>query len=110
MFGPGGARPRNETMIGIVEDHRAGHMGPGIWVGPICPVPPIAPSGFCAHPAIARDPGRASGRARRDARSRSKAQRVWNRNVKVHGVGKLWHQIRREALETSNAMIRSGAD
>ena len=48
-------------MIGFIGDHRAEYG-----VEPICRVLPIAPSTFYEHLAIARDPDRASDRAKRD--------------------------------------------
>ena len=49
-------------MITFIEDHREVHG-----VEPICRALPIAPSTFYAHAAIARDPDRASDRAKQDA-------------------------------------------
>jgi hypothetical protein len=73
-------------MIGFIDDHRAEYG-----VEPICRVLPIAPSTFYEHQAVARDPARASDRAKRDEVLRSEVQRVWDQNFKVYGVRKVWH-------------------
>ena len=73
-------------MIGFIDDHRAEYG-----VEPICRVLPIAPSTFYEHLAVARDPDRASDRAKRDAVLQREVQRVWDQNFKVYGVRKVWH-------------------
>ena len=72
-------------MIGFISDHRAEYG-----VEPICRVLPIAPSTFYEHLAIARDPDRASDRAKRDEVLRPEVQRVWDQNFKVYGVRKVF--------------------
>ncbi len=73
-------------MIGFIDDHRAEYG-----VEPICRVLPIAPSTFYEHLIVARDPARASDRAKRDAALRQEVQRVWDQNFKVYGLRKVWH-------------------
>ena len=92
-------------MIGTIDDHRAEYG-----VEPICRALPIVPSTFHEHLAVARDPDRASARAKRDAVLRPEVQRVWDQNFKVYGVRKVWHQVRREgfgvALCTVDRLMR----
>ena len=87
-------------MIGFIDDHRA-EFG----VEPICRVLPIAPSTFHEHVAIARDPGRASERAKRDAALRPEIQRIWDQNFEVYGVRKVWHQMRREGFDVARCTV-----
>ena len=58
-------------------------------VEPICRVLPIAPSTYHAGKAAARDPSRASARARRDAELKDKIQEVWSKNRKLYGARKV---------------------
>ncbi len=87
-------------MIGFIDDHRAEYG-----VEPICRVLPIAPSTFYEHLAIARDPDRASDRAKRDDVLRREVQRVWDQNFKVYGVRKVWHQLRREGFDVARCTV-----
>ena len=87
-------------MIGFVNDHRAEYG-----VEPICRVLPIAPSTFYEHLVIARDPDRASDRAKRDEVLRREVQRVWDQNFKVYGVRKVWHQMRREGFDVARCTV-----
>lgn len=87
-------------MIGFIDDHRAEYG-----VEPICRVLPIAPSTFYEHLAVARDPDRASDRAKRDEVLRREVQRVWDQNFKVYGVRKVWHQMRREGFDVARCTV-----
>ncbi len=57
------------------------------------------------HLAIARDPDRASDRAKRDEVLRPEVQRVWDQNFKVYGVRKVWHQMRREGFDEARCTV-----
>ncbi len=87
-------------MIGFISDHRT-EFG----VEPICRVLPIAPATFYEHLAVARDPNRASFRAKQDAVLRREIQRVWDQNFKVYGVRKVWHQMRREGFDVARCTV-----
>ena len=76
-------------------------IGPSDNGGPICRVLPIAPSTYYANVATARDPSRASGRARRDAELMPEIRRVWEENLQVYGVCKVWRQLRREGFDVA---------
>jgi putative transposase len=80
-------------MITFVEDYRADHG-----VEPICRVLPIAPARFYDHLAKRADPSRHSDRAVRDAGLKPKIVRVFEDNLSVYGVHKVWHQMRRKDL------------
>jgi len=87
-------------MIAFIDDHRAVHG-----VEPICRQLPIAPSTYHAHAARRADPSTAPARIQRDARLRTKIQRVWNENFQVYGVRKVWHQLRREGFEVARCTV-----
>jgi len=73
-------------MIRFIEDHRA-----DLGVEPICHVLPIAPATFYDHLAKRVDPSRLSDRARRDADLTPGIERVFEENLSVYGVRKIWH-------------------
>ncbi len=66
---------------------------------------PIAPSTYHSHAAIARDPGLASDRAKRDAELRPEVQRVWDDNHEVYGVRKVWRQMQREDFDVARCTV-----
>ncbi len=74
-------------MISFIEEHRMEYG-----VEPICKVLPSAASTYYAGLSVARDPSRASDRARRDAALLPEIQRVWEETFEVYGVRKVWHQ------------------
>lgn len=74
-------------MIRFIEDHRADHG-----VEPICRVLPIAPATFYDHLAKRADPSRLSDRAKRDEDLKPEIERVFEENLSVYGVRKVWHQ------------------
>ncbi|WP_439120669.1 IS3 family transposase [Marivita sp.] len=99
-FCPGGARPPTETMIRFIEDHRANHG-----VEPICRVLPIAPATFYDHMAKRADPDLLSDRAKRDEELKPEIERVFEENLSVYGVRKVWHQMRREGFDIARCTV-----
>ena len=87
-------------MIAFIDDHRAGYG-----VEPICRVLPIAPSPYHAHAAQRAGPDRLSRRARRDVALQAGIRRVFADNVRVHGVRKVWRQLRREGVEVARCTV-----
>jgi len=87
-------------MIRFIEDHRADHG-----VEPICRVLPIAPATFYDHLAKRADPSRLSGRAQRDAELKPEIERVFEENLSVYGVRKVWHQMRREGYDIARCTV-----
>jgi len=71
----------------------------------ICKVLSIAPSTYHAACAAARDPSRASARARRDAELLPEIRRVWDENFQVYGVRKVWRQLRREGIDVARCTV-----
>lgn len=80
-------------MTAFIDDFRE-EFG----VEPICRVLPIAQSTYYEQKAIARDPARASKRARRDDALREKIRAVWSDNRGLYGARKVWHVLRREGV------------
>ncbi len=79
--------------------------GQGLNIWPICRVLPIAPSTYHAHALVTRYPERASNRAKRDAVLLPEVKRVWDDNLKVYGVRKVWHQLRREGFDEARCTV-----
>jgi putative transposase len=87
-------------MIAFIADQRA-IQG----VEPICKVLPIAPSTYHEHDAKRRDPLRLSARARRDLALRVEVRRVFEANLRVYGVGKVWRQLQREGVDVARCTV-----
>lgn len=87
-------------MIRFIEDHRADHG-----VEPICRVLPIAPATFYDHLAKRADPSRLSDRAKRDEELKPEIERVFEENLSVYGVRKVWHQMRREGFDIARCTV-----
>jgi transposase InsO family protein len=87
-------------MIAFIDDHREVHG-----VEPICEVLPIAPSTYHDHLAKRADPCRLSARARRDAELRGEIERVFDDNLRVYGVRKVWRQMHREGFDVARCTV-----
>ncbi len=87
-------------MVAYIDAHRA-RFG----VEPICAVLPIAPSTYYAHRARASEPDRRSDRSKRDEVLRASIRRVWEENLRVYGVRKVWRQLRREGIEVARCTV-----
>ena len=87
-------------MIAFIDEHRALYG-----VEPICKVLPIAPSTYDAPAAWRADPGRLPARARRDAALEVEIRRVWEANLRVYGVRKVWRQLGREGITVARCTV-----
>jgi transposase InsO family protein len=89
-------------MIAFIDAHRALHgvgaTGSSHGVEPIRRVLPIARSRYHAHAARRADPGTLPARARRAITLRSEIRRVYEENVRVPGVRKVWRQLLRDGI------------
>ena len=72
---------------------------------PICAVAPIAPSTYYAHKARQADPSRLSARGQRDTWLKAQIQRVWDANLQVYGVRKIWRQLTREGIRVARCSV-----
>jgi putative transposase len=87
-------------MVTFIDDHR-GDYG----VEPICEVLPIAPSTYYAAKAREVDPDRLPQRAKGDATLRAEIRRVWEANLRVYGVRKVWRQLLREGITVARCTV-----
>jgi transposase InsO family protein len=87
-------------MIAFVDDHRKVHG-----IEPICKMLPIAPSTYHAHLAKRAALCRLSAHARRDAELRGEIARVFDDNLRVYGVRKVWRQMRREGFDVARCTV-----
>ena len=87
-------------MITVIDEHRAVYG-----VEPICRVLPIAPSTYHAHVARRADPGTLSPRAKRDEILKREIRRVFEENLRVYGVRKLWRQLGREGIAVARCTV-----
>ena len=87
-------------MIAFIETCRADYG-----VEPICRVLPIAPSTFYQQAVIAREPARASPRARRDRELMEHIRRIWQDNRAVYGARKVCHSLQREGRQVARCTV-----
>jgi len=74
-------------------------------VEPICKVLRIAPSGYRRHVAQLRDPSKRCARAKRDEILQPEIKRVWQANMQVYGVPKVWKQMNREGIVVARCTV-----
>jgi transposase InsO family protein len=87
-------------LNGFVNEHRD-RFG----VEPICRALQIAPSGYRRRAACERNPSLRCARAQRDAALLPHVQRVWDENLQVYGVKKVWRQLAREGHAVPRCMV-----
>ncbi|GGY48826.1 transposase [Pseudoduganella albidiflava] len=71
----------------------------------ICKVMQIAPSGYWRYAAQQRNPALRCARAQRDDVLSMEIERVWQANLQVYGVDKVWHQLRREGTDVARCTV-----
>jgi putative transposase len=87
-------------MMDFIEESREAHG-----VEPICRALQFAPSTYYDRRAIARDPDRASARARSDAALSIKIDAAWDANRKLYGARKIWHVLRRQGEDAARCTV-----
>ena len=87
-------------MIAFIEESRE-----ALGVEPICKALQFAPSTYYERRAIARDPDRASLRAKSDAALSLKIDGAWADNRKLYGARKIWHVLRREGEDVARCTV-----
>jgi putative transposase len=65
----------------------------------------IAPSGYRRHAAQLRDPSKRCARAKRDEALQPEIKRVWQANMQVYGVPKVWKQMNREGFAVARCTV-----
>ncbi len=87
-------------MTAFIEEHR-GQFG----VEPMCRMLQIAQSTYYERRAIARDPDRASRRAKSDADLCIKIDAAWKDNRKLYGARKIWHVLLRDSQDVARCTV-----
>ena len=87
-------------MKAFIDQHRD-----TFGVEPICKVLRIAPSGYRRHVAQLRDPSKRCARAKRDEILQPEIKRVWQANMQVYGVPKVWKQMNREGIVVARCTV-----
>jgi putative transposase len=65
----------------------------------------IAPSGYRRYAAQLRDTSRRCARAKRDEILQPEIKRVWQANMQVYGVPKVWKQLNREGIVVARCTV-----
>ncbi len=65
----------------------------------------IAPSGYRRHAAQLRDASKRCARAKRDETLQPEIKRVWETNMQVYGVPKVWKQMNREGFAVARCTV-----
>jgi putative transposase len=84
----------------FIDEHRGAYG-----VEPICRVMQIAPSTYWLHAQRKAQPERRAERAKRDDVLVGEVERVWQENLQVYGVRKVWRQLRREGFEVARCTV-----
>ncbi len=87
-------------MIAFIDEQRASHG-----VESLCRQLPIAPSTYYEHKSRQRDPERHPARYQRDLMLKPEVQRVWDENMQVYGVRKVWRQLNRESIKIARCTV-----
>ena len=87
-------------MNAFIDAHRA-RCG----VEPICTALQVAPSAYRRDAARQRDPVLRSARAQRDAQLLPEVRRVFDQNLQVYGVDKVWRQLKREGVAVARCTV-----
>ena len=87
-------------MKAFIDEHRGAYG-----VEPICKVMQIAPSTYWLHAQRQARPELRAERAKRDEVLAHEVRRVWQANMQVYGVRKVWRQLHREGLEVARCTV-----
>ena len=80
-------------MKAFIDENRGAYG-----VEPICKVMQIAPSTYWLHAQRRAKPHLRPERAKRDDVLADHVKRVWQGNLQVYGVRKVWRQLQREGI------------
>lgn len=87
-------------MVSFIDYHRDVYG-----IEPICCVLPIAPPTDHAHAVRRLDPSPASPRVRHDAKLRHTVGPVFDENLRIYGVRKVWRQINFEGIPVARCTV-----
>ena len=87
-------------MTAFIDEQRTSHG-----IEPLCRQLPIAPSTYYEHKARQREPERHPARYQHDQWLKLEIQRVWDENMQVYGVRKVWRQRNRESIKVARCTV-----
>ena len=87
-------------MITFIDEYKVEYG-----VEPICRQLPIAPSTYYVHKDREADPDKKSNRSIRDRHLKPEIKRVWEENLQVYGVRKVWRQLKREGFVIARCTV-----
>ncbi len=87
-------------MVFFIDEHRSQYG-----VEAIRRQLPIAPSTYYHHKARQDDPSKVPQRHWRDQLLKPEIQRVWDENLQVYGVRKVWRQLNREGIPVARCTV-----
>ncbi len=87
-------------MIAFIDEQHGQHG-----IEPMCKQLPIAVSTYYGHKARELDPDKESNRSIRDRHHKPEIQRVWEDNLRVYGVRKVWKQLKREGFVIARCTV-----
>jgi transposase InsO family protein len=87
-------------MIAFIDAHKDQHG-----IEPLCKQLPIAVSTYYAHKDREADPDKEPNRSIRDRHLKPEIQRVWDENLQVYGVRKVWRQLKREGFVIARCTV-----
>ena len=87
-------------MKDFIDEHRGAYG-----VEPICKVMQIAPSTYWLHAQRQSQPELRPPRAKRDDVLIPHVERVWEENIQVYGVRKVWRQLHREGFAVARCTV-----
>ena len=87
-------------MKAFIDEHRGAYGAE-----PICKVMQIAPSTYWLHAQRLARPELRPERAKRDDVLADEVRRVWQANMQVYGVRKVWRQLHREGLQVARCTV-----
>lgn len=87
-------------MKSFIDENRGAYG-----VEPICKVMQIAPSTYWLHAQRTSQPELRPERAKRDDVLAGEVQRIWQANMRVYGVRKVWRQLRREGFVVARCTV-----
>ena len=87
-------------MIAFIDAHKDQYG-----IEPMCKQLPMAVSTYYAHKDRESDPDKESNRSIRDRHLKPEIQRVWDENMQVYGVKKVWRQLKREGFVIARCTV-----
>lgn len=87
-------------MIAFIDAHKDQHG-----IEPMCKQLPMAVSTYYEYKDRESDPDKASNRSIRDRHLKPEIQRVWDENLQVYGVRKVWWQLKCEGFNIARCTV-----